>query len=334
MVQVRKVEKKNKTAIRRKRIVRGSVNYKLPTEPTVPSEDMVDYSFLIYGRKKIGKTSLVSHFPKALLYMFEPGAVALSVYKIPTDGHCFNDWVDVKGYTRQMKKHLNPFSTAVFDPGNKAYDLCMQHVIKTKLDGKHPGEFKDYGASWRKVTDEFHAIHTEIASLRMAFVAIAHEKYSDFEGADGLDYVRTEPKFAGALNEFYEGIIDVIGHYQYIGKERFLQIRGDEFTIAGCRLEGKFLTPRGAELHSEICELDEDDPQELLEILRLSELKAKEEIVKIPMGSSSKMAYTNLIRAFNNQQTETFYDHDDSAKGGVLARKKKKKKFKFKRSGN
>ena len=296
--------------------------YSLPTEVSVPSLDLIDYSFLLYGRKKIGKTSLVARFPESLFFLFEPGAKAQAIYKLPTDGHCLLDWCDVEGYLKQMKKDKHEFLTAIFDTGNKAYDLCLRHVIDKVLGGKHPGQMKDYGASWRVVADAFENVHVQIASMGMGFVVIAHEKFRDFEGADGKEYTRVEPRFSSSCNEFYEGIIDVIGHYSYIGKERWLQIRGDELTTAGCRIEGRFLTPRGFEIYRQIEDLDKSENQE--EIGALSEEMGIEQIVKIPMGRSPNTAFANLMRAFNNKQTESFADVDDIQKGGALGVTKKK----------
>ena len=298
--------------------------YNLPTELSIPSLELIDYSFLLYGRKKIGKTSLVARFPESIFFLFEPGAKAQAIYKLPTDGHCLLDWQDVEGYLDHMKKSKDHgFLTAVFDTGNKAYDLCMRHVIDKELRGKHPGQMKDYGASWRLVSDTFENVHVKIASMGMGFVVIAHEKFKDFEGADGKEYTRVEPRFSSSCNEFYEGVIDVIGHYSYIGRERWLQIRGDEFTTAGCRIEGRFLTPKGYQIYKEIQELDKSENQE--EIATLSEELGLEQIVKIPMGRSANTAFANLMRAFDNKQTETFADVEDTQKGGALSSKKKKK---------
>ena len=45
----------------------------LNLEPTKISKDLKGKYILIYGRPKIGKTTLASEFPKNLLLAFEPG---------------------------------------------------------------------------------------------------------------------------------------------------------------------------------------------------------------------------------------------------------------------
>ena len=53
----------------------------LPTEKSKPSSRLGDYTWLIYGAKKIGKTSLVAQFPETLILSFEPGTKALEVFQ-------------------------------------------------------------------------------------------------------------------------------------------------------------------------------------------------------------------------------------------------------------
>lgn len=263
----------------------SDAKYVLPASPSVVAENIIDYSFLIYGRKKIGKTSLVARFDKSLFFMFEPGTKAQSVYQVPRTG-CFTDWKDVKGFVRTLQKQAHEFITAAFDPGNKAYDLCLKYVCQR--DGiSHPGKQKDYGASWKAVSNEFEEIHLQLANAGLAFVVIAHEKFND-------EKQMIEPKFSPSTEDFYEGVIDNIFYYHYVGSERFLQIRGTEDITAGTRCEGRFMTIDGRPIY------------------------------KIPMGSNADEAYENLIKAWNNEQ-ERSYGPDEEEKGGSKDKPKKKK---------
>lgn len=254
----------------------------LPSELSEPSEKFEDYSYLIFGRKKIGKTSTVSHFDRALFFMFEPGAKALRIYMVPKNG-CFTDWEDVRKYVRLLAKGGHDFRTVVFDPGNKAYDLCLKWVCKRE-GIIHPGKQKDYGASWKAVSSEFENIHAQLASAGLAFVVIAHEKFND-------DRNILEPKFSPATEDYYEGVIDNIWHYDYDGTERFLQIRGDKTIVAGTRCEGHYMTKDGRPIY------------------------------KIPMGNSSSDGYNNILKAWNNAQ-ERSYGPDEEEKKPVSVKRK------------
>jgi len=275
-----------------KKSVLGAGNdYSLPSEQTERAENLIDYSFLIYGRKKIGKTSLVSRFPSAIFFMFEPGTKAQRVYKLPKKGGCFVDWKDVRGYVRSLQKGAHEFSTACFDPGNKAYDLCLKFVC-TRDGISHPGKMKDYGASWKAVSSEFEDIHLGIANAGMAFVVIAHEKLEEYTGDDGVTYVRTIPKFSSSTEDFYEGVIDNIFYYHYVGTQRFLQIRGTESIVAGTRCEGRFMTRDGRPIY------------------------------KIPMGNTSDEAWENLQLAWDNEQEKSYGPDEEELKGGMRPKKK------------
>jgi len=267
MAKVVKLSTGSQGGSQKKKVNRLQKGYSLPSETSVPAENLIDYSFLIYGKKKIGKTSLVTRFEKSLFFMFEPGTKAQSVYQVPKTG-CFTDWADVKGFVSELKKSKHDFRTVCFDPGNKAYDLCLDYVCKRDRIS-HPGKMEDYGASWKAVSKEFEKIHIELASAGLAFVVIAHEKWNEKLGC-------TFPKFSPSTEDFYEGVIDNIFHYHYEGAERFLQIRGTDDIVAGTRCEGHFMTVDGRQ------------------------------IFKIPMGNSVDEAYANLEVAWANQQEKSF----------------------------
>jgi len=264
----------------------------LPTERSAPSKDLQDYTWLIYGEKKIGKTSLVSHFPDVLFTMFEPGGKALKIFQTET----LTDWGKFLAYVKKLKNDKHNFKTLCIDPGNQAYDRCLDYIVKNKLGGMHPGKIKDYGASWKAVSSEFQRVHSDIASTGMGFLVLAHAKTADVETRTGETFSKVMPVLSGSTEEFYAGIIDNIAYYHYVGKDRYLQIRGDDFIQAGTRCEENFLTIDG------------------------------EPIVRIPMGGSSKEAFKNLTKAFANKQTDSYADVlVRTAPSGVKRKAPKKK---------
>lgn len=258
------------------RLKTASVSTPMPTSlPTIskPSQRLEDYTWLIYGEKKIGKTSLVSHFPSAMFCMFEPGGKALAIRQTPT----IDRWEQFLQYIALLEKDTQGVKTVVIDPGNIAYDRCLDFICESE-NITHPGKVQDWGASWKLISQEFQKAHLRLAKLNLGFIVLAHAKVVNMETRSGQTFTKVIPVMSGSTEEFYAGVIDIIGYYHYFGAERFLQIRGDDFAQAGCRCESNFLTKSG------------------------------EPIVRIPMGRSSKQAYENIVRAFNNGQSEAFGD--------------------------
>ncbi len=53
----------------------------LPTTPTPPKQNVTNYSILLYGASKCGKTSTASQADGALFLATEPGLNTLEVYQ-------------------------------------------------------------------------------------------------------------------------------------------------------------------------------------------------------------------------------------------------------------
>lgn len=245
--------------------------FALPTEVTAPQVGFRDLTWLIYGEKGIGKTSMAARFPGALLVPFEPGTKFLTIQRLPL----VRRWEEFMHVVKQLEEGGHSFGTAVIDPGNKAYEVCMDFVCRRE-GVTHPSDRKDFGKTWGAVAREFQEAHARMSAAEVSMVILAHAKALEMETYSGQTFTRIVPVMSGSTEEYYAGIVDMIGYYHYYKSQRFLQIRGDDFVMAKCRPEQHFITKGG-------------DP-----------------VVRIPMGSSSAEAFENIERAFENNQTETF----------------------------
>lgn len=243
----------------------------LPTSKSIPTANLAEYTWLIHGEPKIGKTSLIAEFRNVLFTMFEPGGKALSIHQTPT----IVDWSYMLGVINELEKGGHDFKSVCIDTGSKAYDRCLEWVCR-RDHIQHPGKIEDFGASWKEVMKAFVDVHTRIAALNLGFFVTAHSRATERQRRTGLKDLKIEPMFGGSTDEFYRGIIDIIAYYHMVGEQRFLQIRGDDTVVAGCRLQNNFLTPTG------------------------------EPIKMIPMGKSPKEAYQRIMLAFNNKQEQTY----------------------------
>ncbi len=295
MAVVKKLAKeKKKVVVNPKRKTSIGLDLSLPTEKSIPSTNLEDYTNLIYGKKKIGKTTLTSWFENTFHLMFEAGSKALSIYARPVPS-----WEHFLGYIQLLESGKHEFKNIVIDTGAVAYDRDMEYICKRE-GINHPSDRNDYGATWSMVRTGFEKAHARIMGLGLGLLIIAHEKVETIESRSGVKYDRIVPALSGQADEYYAGMIDNIFYYHYIGSERFLTIRGDEFVVAGTRCEKNFLTPDG------------------------------EQIYRIPMDNNSKESYGNLVKAFNNEQTRTYKPSSRKEEKKVAVVKKTKTKTKVK----
>jgi hypothetical protein len=248
--------------------------FELPDEPNVPSNELQDYSILLYGAKKIGKTSITAHFEDAFFMSTEPGTKALRVYKVD-----IRTWKQFLGYVKVLEEQEGRFKTVIVDTIDLAYEYCFNHICKSK-GVAHPSEMDDYGATWREIAQEFDGAVRRLLSMNRGVVFISHDTEKEIEKRDGSKLDRVQPTMARAAMAVVEAVVDIIANYYYDGTDRYLRIEGEEDVVSGCRLEEHFIRKGG-------------EP-------RVGEDKIK----VISMGKSAVESHTNFIKAFNNEQVE------------------------------
>lgn len=279
-----KKKKKSKLALKKKK-----VSVTLPTKRSKRSNDIRDYSWLIHGEKKIGKTTLLAEEEDAFFLEWDPEQKALSILQrqIP-------DWAHFKAYIDELEKAAAKgtlsYKTCVVDGSDIMYRACFKWCC-IKMAINHPNEENDYGQSWDFIREEF---SSEILRLMripgLATRFICHSAWKEREARGGEKFEKLSPILKSQAEETLIGLVDIWAAYLYDGKKRVLVVRGDEQTGAGHRADHRMLTPDG----------------------RMVE--------EIPMGRSAKEAYANLLNAWDNNQTFTVLEERDAAK------KKKKKK--------
>jgi len=234
----------------------------LPTAPSIPMESLGDYSILLFGEKKIGKTTLASFFPNTLFLMTEPGAKSLSVYQIP-----ITDWPTFKKALALLRKDKR-FQTVVVDTADLLYKMC-EHAVCQRLGIEHPSE-GDYGKGWSAVRDEFTTQMQILMSMGRGVILVSHSEEKEIKTRSGTSYDRIQPSMQKMAREIVDGMVDIWAYYTYEGKQRVLQIRGDENVAAGHRLQQNF------QYHGK-------------------------EVREISMGASAEEAYRNVVDCFHNR---------------------------------
>ena len=88
----------------------------LPTTKTQPKPDLADLTVLVYGQKKIGKSTLCSQADSALFLATEPGLNALDVCPVP-----IQSWEDLRKACAAIVEGQPPFQTVTLDTIDSAY---------------------------------------------------------------------------------------------------------------------------------------------------------------------------------------------------------------------
>lgn len=267
--------------------------FSLPDEPNEPSNSISDYSILLYGAKKIGKTSLAARFPDAFFLACEPGTKALRVFTRPV-----RSWKDFEGYMKLLEKKKHTFKTVIVDTIDNLYEYAFNHVCLKHMI-KHPNEQNDYGATWKEITELFKTGVNRLLNLprNPGVIFISHDTEKEVELRSGDKIDRVQPTMAKQAMSVVEAVVDVIVNYHYDGKKRFIRLDGAQDIVAGCRIEEHFIRKDG-------------EPR-----------VGGDRIVSIPMGNTAQDAYDNFILAFDNEQEEVDPEHPP----------KEKKKLKIKK---
>lgn len=240
----------------------------LSTKKSQPSGELYRYPIVIYGEKKIGKTTLLSQFPSAYSFMFEPND-SYALYKDD-----ILNWEDFSDLTTQFLQGKHDYKSCWIDNGRNCYNMVFDFVCK-KNGVDYPPE-NDFGRLWKKIEQEFTITIRRLMQSSYGFGVTCHETTKDIETRTGRTFVEVKPDLPAQAMRLFVGEIYNVFYYYYEGSERFLQIQGDDYITAGHRMKNHFLTPNGEIIH------------------------------KIPMGTCEEDAYSNLIRAFNNEQVKTY----------------------------
>lgn len=276
---------------------------RLPTEPSIPKTRFQDYVMVLYGEKKIGKTSMIARFPNTLSLMFEPGGKALSILQEPME-----DWKKFRDTLVVLEgSQGDQYATIAVDTVDYAYEMCFKYMCK-KLVINHPTDENDYGKSWGLIEKEFKECMLRLLNLGKGVVFISHATEAEIKTRNQGNFTRVVPTMAKQAAKFFTAAADILAYYGYYGDDRFLVIRGNDNIQAGCRLENNFVLKGW--VPKELPPFPDDDSlfHELEAYFNAAD--ADEEVNKfvhaIPMGKSADASYRNLMRAFHNFQVESY----------------------------
>lgn len=122
---------------------------------------------LIYGRAKIGKSTLCSQFEKPLFLATEAGLGQLEVYKVDC-----NSWIKFAEACKTVGEGNHDFKTIVIDTIDNLVVFCSDYICK-KNGINHPSELP-HGKGWNLVTSELKRVMIKLSNLPYGLVMISH----------------------------------------------------------------------------------------------------------------------------------------------------------------
>ena len=213
----------------------------LELQPTQISKDLRGYSVAFYGDPKIGKTTIASEFPGALIAAFEKGYAALpGVFAAP-----INKWTDFTSLIRQLKEDSvkEKFQTIVIDTADIAWDLCEKFICSRE----DVESIKDvpFGAGYGMVEKEFDEKIRNIVMENYGLVIISHAIDKQFLDDEGKEYNKIVPTLPPRARKVVLRMVDIIGYIRgresEDGFKRTLYLRGSNRFEAGSRF--RFIAP-------------------------------------------------------------------------------------------
>ena len=168
---------------------------------------------VIYGPEGIGKSTLASDFPAPLFIDTEGGTAHMSVCRAEWG----STWTDLLNTVKEVAASKGVCETLVIDTADWAEQLCIKHVLETRLINGSPAkgvEDYGYGKGYTYVGEEFQnllAALNDVIRNGIHVVVTAHAKMRKFEQPDELGaYDRWEMKLSKQVAPLLKEWADIV----------------------------------------------------------------------------------------------------------------------------
>jgi len=245
----------------------------LPTELNEPSDDLLDYFALIFGRKNVGKSTFGASYTDALNFQMERGRKNLPIRMVPPKGEKPLTFKTFKEYLRLFcdDKELR---VAVIDTIDAAYELTYNYVLSQYGDVATPQQTGDGPGVWNEIKNTFDDLIAMVQDAGKSIVFISHEKAKDHTNADGTVLERIEPSCSQQAIGVVQRYCDFVFHYDWVCNDRVMTIRStDNIVWTSCGRNDMFLDPDGEPLKRIKIPDDPEAGYETLEKAFLGELR-------------------------------------------------------------
>lgn len=218
--------------------------------------DVFQYKYVVAGRPKAGKTSLLhgivkekfdGDLSKLLLFAFEKGYNALDGI-FAEDIEEWDDFIEAVDDLIAEKDEV-PFKILGFDTVDEMAKMATNYVLKTqsRKDGKRYTAINDlaYGKGYELLDRTMAEQIQKLDKAGFTLVFLTHDKDKQFETREGLKYDKTTLSLGGRVRDLILNMVDFIVFIELTKElekgvavdKRYIYFRGDSGLEAGSRFK-------------------------------------------------------------------------------------------------
>lgn len=174
----------------------------LPTATTKPKTDLSEYTILLYGEPKIGKSTFASKFDKPLFLATEPGLNALETFQIP-----IASWENFLESCKLLATTKHDYKTVIIDTVDNLVKFCAEYMLG-KHDATHESDM-GYGKGYDIVANELLRALTKLGQLPPGLVMISHAETKEIKTRTTSIH-KTMPTLSNKYRKIVLGMADLI----------------------------------------------------------------------------------------------------------------------------
>ena len=212
----------------------------LPKTKTPPKSNLNDFTILLYGEPKVGKTTFCNAGGQTLFLATEDGQGGLESYRVPIDS-----WETFLQAVDELKQNGLPYNKICIDTVDNLYKFCCEWACK-KLGVLHQSDAA-YGKGSDCINSEFLRQLTRLSLLPYGLWMISHAIEKEIKPRAGASYTMIGPTLPAAARKIVLGMSDQILYAarEYdidpktgtvIREQRVVHTQGSNYFEAGGRI--------------------------------------------------------------------------------------------------
>ena len=181
----------------------------LPKAKTPPKASLNDFTILLYGEPKVGKTTFCNAGGQTLFIATEDGQGGLESYRVPVD-----NWETFLQVLEELKQGGQPYDKVCIDTVDNLYKFCAEWACQ-KLGVIHQSDAA-YGKGADTINSEFLRQLTRLSLMPYGLWMISHATEKEIKPRAGASYTMISPTLPAAARRIVLGMSD---HILYAARE-------------------------------------------------------------------------------------------------------------------